>query len=1107
MPSAPRKNPPDQAQRDRALDPTRSILVRAPAGSGKTTLLANRFLSLLAEVDEPGQVAAITFTDAAAAEMRNRILDQLQADEPSPIARSTLQHSQDLGWNLLDLPAQLRVSTIDSFCRQLALQQPLLSGLAGGLEIAQQPAELYRRAARRTLEQIGKENAVLSAAIETLLLWRDNNWTEVEGLLVKMLRDRDRWMHSFLLSPDPDWKALRARLEHPLTRTNLGNSAFGYTDHEWQIVRACFILLRRAAAELRVVFAESGTVDFTEVAQIALNVLKGEEGLPAEAALKVADGIRHLLVDEFQDTSRRQHQLLAHLIAAWPEREGRTCFVVGDPMQSIYFFRAADAELFPRVERFGLEIPQDQPLRFDLVELQANFRSAPALVEQLNEMFTEVFTVDDGSGISYTAATPHREHSEPPGPRLADDEGPPMRLHVRFIPQTMHTNSRGYDPDRKLRITQQRAGIVHEQIEELVDLIRSRQSEIDAARSENKRKSAIEEKTKYRLAVLGRTRAVLSRVAQALREAKIPFRALELEELEQRPEIIDALALARALLNPEDRVAWLGVLRAPWCGLSLADLHTFTSADDEELKLRTVPDLLAERAPLLSEEGRVAAARVADATAFAARLQSARTTASLGTRVEQVWLRLGGAQCADAAARANLDLLWRCLDDLPQGEPDLLGTVLDAALADLKALPDPAADADCGVQLMTMHGAKGLEFEVVIIPDLQASERNTRGNMLSWLERGLAEPDDSGELTELLVAPIQPKGDKRGTAKEWVDGVRREREKQELRRLLYVAATRARDELHLFAHLDYKTGDDGTFSLAQPSNSLLATAWPALEEEVTERFAEWRAARRIADMASAEEAEETIEAIAASGEDSLLQMPSLDVPPDPRPIRMRRLPSSYQTASDELSFAAEEPLTGAGSLYERHEGGLISRALGKAVHEILQHFAQLRVTETSQAAEAKLARLGPRITANLRASGIDASEAERIAAQALEIVLRAASDPQAQWILAPHADAASETRWTGVIAGSLRTVEVDRVFRAGPTPLATAGSDTWWIVDYKTAHGDSLDPQTALPELRRIFAPQIEAYAKVLRNLHGADAPVRGGLYYPRMTLFDWWEL
>ena len=116
-------------------------------------------------------------------------------------------------------------------------------------------------------------------------------------------------------------------------------------------------------AELRVVFAEAAAADFIEVAQIALNVLRGEDGFPTDAALAVADGIRHLLVDEFQDTSRRQHQLLAHLIAAWPGREGRTCFVVGDPMQSIYFFRDADAELFPRVEQLGLEIPGDLPLR------------------------------------------------------------------------------------------------------------------------------------------------------------------------------------------------------------------------------------------------------------------------------------------------------------------------------------------------------------------------------------------------------------------------------------------------------------------------------------------------------------------------------------------------------------------------------------------------------------------------------------------------------------------------------------------------------------------------------------------------------------------------
>src|ERR1039458_10360654 len=207
--------PPDQPQREQALDPTRSILVQAPAGSGKTTLLTERFLTLLGEVDEPGQVVAITFTNAAAAEMRNRILDELRAEQPSALARRALERSHALGWRLLDLPAQLRISTIDSFCRELALQQPLLSGLGGGLAIAEQPDDLYRRAARQTLERIGQADPLLSQAIEDLLLWRDNNWQELENQLVEMLKSRDRWMHDFLLVREPDWDSLRERLERP----------------------------------------------------------------------------------------------------------------------------------------------------------------------------------------------------------------------------------------------------------------------------------------------------------------------------------------------------------------------------------------------------------------------------------------------------------------------------------------------------------------------------------------------------------------------------------------------------------------------------------------------------------------------------------------------------------------------------------------------------------------------------------------------------------------------------------------------------------------------------------------------------------------------------
>ena len=170
--------------------------MRAPAGSGKTDLLTRRFLRLLGEVDDPGQIVAITFTKAAAAEMRHRILvgagKAVAADEPADdpfsmqtLAQRALARSEERGWNLLDLPAQLRISTIDSFCRDLALQQPLLSGLGGGLDIAEQPTELYRRAARRTLEQIDEEDAALSDAIEALLLWRDNSWQDLENQLVQ----------------------------------------------------------------------------------------------------------------------------------------------------------------------------------------------------------------------------------------------------------------------------------------------------------------------------------------------------------------------------------------------------------------------------------------------------------------------------------------------------------------------------------------------------------------------------------------------------------------------------------------------------------------------------------------------------------------------------------------------------------------------------------------------------------------------------------------------------------------------------------------------------------------------------------------------------------
>ena len=378
---------------------------------------------------------------------------------------------------------------------------------------------------------------------------------------------------------------------------------------------------------------------------------------------------------------------------------------------------------------------------------------------------------------------------------------------------------------------------------------------------------------------------------------------------------------------------------------------------------------------------------------------------------------------------------------------------------------------------MTIHGAKGLEFEVVIVPDLQASPGRRAPSMLSWLERGLPpdfvsdDPEASEIVTEFLVAPFAQKGADSGKAKKWVDRKRHERELQEACRLLYVAATRAREELHFFARPCYKSVNGTPAELVEPRESLLRTAWPAWKDEIQRRFDEWRAAASFAQPT-------TLESIAAS--ESAPGNLSEFRPLADEPTLVRRLPSGFSASTAPLAPAADEPLVGAGRLYERHEGGLLSRALGKAVHALLQQLAQRLATETREAALAALAQQQPRIAATIRAAGIEPGAAIRMAAQAVDIVRRAAGDPLAQWILAPHADAANEVRWTGVVAGSLRTVQVDRVFRAGPAPqtAASPNEEAWWIIDYKTAHEDGLDPDCVAARI----APPIRAADRSLRR-------------------------
>jgi hypothetical protein len=247
-----------------------------------------------------------------------------------------------------------------------------------------------------------------------------------------------------------------------------------------------------------------------------------------------------------------------------------------------------------------------------------------------------------------------------------------------------------------------------------------------------------------------------------------------------------------------------------------------------------------------------------------------------------------------------------------------------------------------------------------------------------------------------------------------------------------------------------------------------------------------------------------VESIAAAGS-------NLEIMPSPaKPTLLRRLPAEF-APPDSGNFSStpreQDPVRiGDTEKYQRHEGGIASRALGTAVHKLLEESARLRANLDWANTRAALSQMQPRAKAQIRATGLTQAEANSIASRALEIAQQATTNPLGQWILSLHAEAASEAAWSGIVADGLRSIRVDRVFRAGLEPQSE-GQDAWWIIDFKTAHSDNLDPTVALSAFRSLFAPQLEAYAVILRRLHGEHTPIRAGLYYPRMAMFDWWAV
>jgi ATP-dependent exoDNAse (exonuclease V) beta subunit len=1094
----------DAPQRALAIDPGRSFCVSAPAGSGKTELLIQRYLGLLARVERPEQVLAITFTRKAAAEMRGRVVEALQAaraDEACDgahqrvtreLARGALAADERHNWQLEQNISRFNIKTIDSFCGALTRQMPVLSEFGGQAALLDDATELYAEAVSDLFRQLD-EGHPAGADMAALMLHFDNNWERLQDLLVRMLARREQWrpyvglhhapeeseaylvatvtalvaaelatlserlapyqgelldlwryaagnlgspvptafpgtgpgdvaawrsLRELLLTRDGGWrksvsttigfpagkgeaqarkeqfKALLAELaqldglEQVLADvTFLPEMAPG--SEGWQLLIHLSRVLPMLAAQLLLVFQRRGAVDHSQVALSALQAL-GEDDAPTELALRLDYRIEHILVDEFQDTAINQYELLRLLTRGWGSHNEsnpgapRTIMVVGDGMQSIYGFRGANVGLFLKARLQGFNGVRLEPLN-----LLCNFRSDAGVVEWVNASFAAAFPAEDDVNrgrVRYTPATPVRPH----GATAA------VGLHVFSGEQARE-----------------------QEVEFICDEIAA-----GCARA-----------TDESIAVLGRSRGQLQPVLAGLQRRGIAYNAQDMDSLAESALVGDLFSLCCALANPADRLAWMALLRAPWCGLLLADLHRIAqwgAAPRYAPLLQAMADEGLRKT--LSDDGRQ---RVETLYAVLAWAQHKRDRLGLRAWIECTWLQLDGP--ATATTEAELADAESFLQLLEQAEREGLGLDTQWLARRLEKQYMNAGEPGARVQVMTLHKAKGLEFDLVVLPQLARPPRPDGRQLMLWDEHG----DLEGERRFLLAADDHS-GKGEPTLYNYLQQRRAEKSLLEGTRLLYVGATRAVRRLLLTASL---ATDPRTGALRPPTaRSLLSPIWDSCQQQVVNH------------------------------EPALLPAPASSQGQRPL-VRLRRLSGAAATTAAQARPGGNVPTRAA---------NLAERSVGTVVHLALEELSA-RTPLPEQVSDrdrqrwrAELVRLG------LWGDGLVAA----MAAVEQAVVATLAAGGAGRWLLGSgHRQARSEWALTSVDPeGAIQELVIDRTFIDTDTGLR-------WLIDYKNSRPA---PQQSLEDFLAgqgaVYRDQLLRYRRALREL--GPEPLRCALYF-----------
>jgi len=1091
----------DASAREQALDPGQSFIVQAPAGSGKTGLLVRRVLKLLCVVEKPEEILAITFTRKATAEMRERVIGALQKardGEPfedyeqdmAPYALAVLARDKEMQWKLLDQPQRLKIQTIDSLCAELVRKMPWSSRFGGMPQIETDLTTLYEQAARNLIE--GIDHAPLSEALTTLLIHAGGNLKQLKSQLANMLYQRESWLtliykdhaltsrqdierawtrlsedailalqealgtaqftqllklaqyaqlnlsgdskedqtkmaaledssrHPELAIRQSQWQAIikliavdkglrkprsvtktigfpkkdsaKAQLQEIVESLADDTQLFSLIEHfrscpepalsddDWSRLEALYSALPALAQELYLLMAEQGYADYDELSRRAIDAL-GEADQPTDLALIQDYRLKHILMDEFQDTSPTQRTLLERLTAGWQPGDGRSLFFVGDPMQSIYGFRKADVQVFLSVRDHGINDIYPTPLN-----LTVNFRSSPDLISWVNRSMKQVFPEKDIPALAkvkYTAFSPSQD----------------VRGEVHY--HLCIADSPRYERDEILNTIAQ----IHAQYPD------------------------------ESIAVLARKRAPLAALAAKLRESKREFEAVDLESLAEQTIIQDLISLCGIFLQPMDTLAWLAVLRAPWCGLSLSDLSLI---QQNKLPLQQLEPYALDQLEL-SKQGTLALSRVLLTLLPALSNQRGMP---LDERVRQAWLGLRGPACYSRHELDHIEPFFNLLLQLDTDPQALNRERLLQACVQSKS-SSPASN----IKLMTLHKAKGLEFDHVILIGLAAK---SGGDNRQQALLHNAQKDDL-----LLLAPNATPGDTPPNKVSFIKQYKKSIEDEEAARLLYVAVTRAKQHLYLFGTL--KNTSKGTPGTPQ-QGSLLHLLWEELGESFLEA-AHYADTQSLAVQAHSERP--GIPLMRLSGELSPLTFPAS--------IEFLPQRSTREAEQPEFDWARED-----------------ARIIGLVIHQ------QLEFTDKAQLESWKRFVNLDSIKANLIQFGLPAERSEEAAERTGQILRNMANDDRAAWLFDPHHHSAvSEWALSCYHDEQLANYIIDRSF--------IDAQGIRWIVDFKTSSHQGGDTDKFLDSEELRYADQLNRYGWLVQNLE-PEREIRLGLYFPAMS-------